>query len=153
MSPTLASIQDVIAQPQSGESFRCSASGSSPEVQPQMERRQRKHCTLSRLPGSGTYMKPASASLKSVSTSSFLVWIAHNVRSLAQAMNAATSLALRRDLLCWSLCACAMDAQFEMTLVCQPLCNTRLADRPPWCLSQTSMSVYMCIFRRYNTAY
>ena len=68
ISPTLASIHDVTAHPQPGESFRCSSSGLSPFSHPHIDSRQRKHFTLSGFSWDGRKKNPAAASCGALAT-------------------------------------------------------------------------------------
>ncbi len=65
------SMQTLIAQPQLGESFRCSTNGLSSASHPSRLLLHRKQVVLSGLDEVGQYKKPASASYAEVSN---MVW-------------------------------------------------------------------------------
>lgn len=125
ISPTRASIHDVTAHPQPGDSFRCSSSGLSPFSHPHIDSRQRKHFTLSGFSWDGRKKNPAAASCGALEMSQ-IVEQCLIIPVLGRAMSAAISWTLGRVLSHWTLVVSAVAGLCETTPAVQLPYNTDL---------------------------
>lgn len=144
ISPTRASIHDVTAHPQPGDSFRCSSSGLSPFSHPHIDSRQRKHFTLSGFSWDGRKKNPAAASCGALEINQ-TVEKCLIIPVLGRAMSAAISWTLGRVLSHWTLVVSAMAGLCETTPAVQLPYNTDPVRRPPLFSEVTVHCRKMCM--------